>query len=205
MPRRRSKWACPATLATTPTSTPASTTPPPSASSCGLTIRCCPTTNGGAHRLPRPGLQHRSQRHGLPPAQRPNQSSRPDRTHFGPQPPPGRGTPCPALAAGRARVRALAQLIACEMHPLNNLRVLQYLKSPLGVDAPAKSAWYAHWLGLGFTALETMLQDARTSPFCHGDAPTLANCCGRSTTLSASRYRWRPIPACSVSAQPAES
>lgn len=88
--------------------------------------------------------------------------------------------PTPALlpldAPGRARVRALAQTIACEIHPLNNLRVLQYLERELNVDAEAKARWYRHWITLGFTALESLLQDSR-GDFCHGDAPTLADCC----------------------------
>jgi len=90
--------------------------------------------------------------------------------------------PMPALlpsdAVGRARVRAIAQSIACEIHPLNNLRVLQYLELTLGADAQARKAWYAHWVKLGFSALEVMLRDsASTGVFCHGDAPTLADCC----------------------------
>ncbi|WP_367850368.1 maleylacetoacetate isomerase [Rhodoferax sp. WC2427] len=94
----------------------------------------------------------------------------------------------PADAAGRARVRALAQLIACEMHPLNNLRVLQYLEGPLKLDKEARSAWYAHWVGLGFQALEAMLQDPRTGTFCHGDTPTLADCCLVPQLTNAERF-----------------
>ena len=95
----------------------------------------------------------------------------------------------PADAADRARVRSLAQLIACEMHPLNNLRVLQYLEGPLKVDKEAKSAWYAHWTGLGFKALEAMLQDPRTGRFCHGDTPTLADCCLVPQLYNAERFQ----------------
>ena len=95
----------------------------------------------------------------------------------------------PADAADRARVRALAQLIACEMHPLNNLRVLQYLEGPLGLEKTAQSAWYAHWVGLGFKALETMLQDSRTGRFCHGDTPTLADCCLVPQIYNAERFK----------------
>lgn len=90
--------------------------------------------------------------------------------------------PTPALlpsdALGRARVRALAQTIACEIHPLNNLRVLQYLQGPLGVDEDTKATWYRHWITLGFTALETLLaQSPETGVFCHGNTPGLADCC----------------------------
>lgn len=90
--------------------------------------------------------------------------------------------PEPALlprdALGRARVRALAQSIACEIHPLNNLRVLQYLEHDLKLDDVAKATWYRHWITLGFTAIESMLaNNQNTSTFCHGDTPGLADCC----------------------------
>lgn len=84
----------------------------------------------------------------------------------------------PGSAADRARIRALAQAIACDIHPLANLRVLRYLKQVLGVDDAGRDAWYRHWVGTGLTAVEAMLaNDARTGAFCHGDAPTLADCC----------------------------
>lgn len=95
----------------------------------------------------------------------------------------------PATPADRARVRALAQLIACEMHPLNNLRVLQYLEGPLKAHKDARSAWYAHWVGRGFKALEAMLQDSRTGTFCHGDTPTLADCCLVPQLYNAERFQ----------------
>lgn len=90
--------------------------------------------------------------------------------------------PEPALlprdALGRARVRGLAQAIACEIHPLNNLRVLQYLEHDLKLDEATKATWYRHWITLGFTALEAMLfQSSETGTFCHGDTPGLADCC----------------------------
>ena len=90
--------------------------------------------------------------------------------------------PTPALlprdALGRARVRALAQSIACEIHPLNNLRVLQYLENDLKLDEATRATWYRHWITLGFTALEAMLaNNAQTGSFCHGDTPGLADCC----------------------------
>ena len=90
--------------------------------------------------------------------------------------------PAPALlpsdALGRARVRALAQTIACEIHPLNNLRVLQYLERELKVDDDTKATWYRHWITLGFTALESMLANSPdTGTFCHGNTPGLADCC----------------------------
>ncbi len=90
--------------------------------------------------------------------------------------------PEPALlprdALGRARVRALAQSIACEIHPLNNLRVLQYLERDLQLDETTKATWYRHWITLGFTALEsTLANNPHTGMFCHGETPGLADCC----------------------------
>ncbi|CAM3377941.1 maleylacetoacetate isomerase [Polaromonas hydrogenivorans] len=101
--------------------------------------------------------------------------------------------PAPALlppdAAGRARVRAIAQTIACEIHPLNNLRVLQHLEATLGASAQAKSTWYAHWVALGFTVVESMLSEsAATGRYCHGDTPTLADCCLVPQIYNAERF-----------------
>lgn len=95
----------------------------------------------------------------------------------------------PADAAGRARVRALAQLIACDIHPLNNLRVLQYLQQQLQADEAAKNAWYVHWIREGFDALETRLQSPHTGRFCHGDNPTLADCCLVPQVYNARRFQ----------------
>lgn len=78
---------------------------------------------------------------------------------------------------GRARVRALAQLIACEIHPLNNLRVLKYLVRELKVEEEAKNAWYRHWVRSGLEAFERELQRLPPGRYCHGDTPTLADCC----------------------------
>ena len=82
----------------------------------------------------------------------------------------------PDAAADRARVRSLVQIVACDVHPLNNLRVLQYLTGELGADETAKTSWYRHWVARAFAALETNLAgDARTGAFCHGDRPGLAD------------------------------
>jgi maleylacetoacetate isomerase len=84
----------------------------------------------------------------------------------------------PAGAAARAAVRAFALGVACDIHPLNNLRVLRYLKSPLGIDDQGRNEWSRHWIALGFTAIERVLvQAGNTGPYCFGDAATLADCC----------------------------
>ena len=84
----------------------------------------------------------------------------------------------PRDAPGRARVRSIAYQIACDIHPVNNLHVNQYLKSAFGADADTQASWQRHWIGLGFEALETMLaRDAETGAFCHGDTPTIADIC----------------------------
>jgi maleylpyruvate isomerase len=92
-----------------------------------------------------------------------------DETH--PEPPL-----LPSDAAGSARVRSLALLVACEIHPVNNLRVLRYLTRTLKVDEDAKNAWYRHWAETGLAAFEAQLAaSSSTGRFCHGDAPTLAD------------------------------
>ena len=77
----------------------------------------------------------------------------------------------------RARVRAIAQAIACDIHPLNNLRVLRYLVGPMKASDEAKNEWYRHWVVEGLTALErTLTPAAGTGTFCHGDQPGMADC-----------------------------
>lgn len=94
-----------------------------------------------------------------------------DETH--PEPPL-----LPADAAGRARVRAIACAIACDIHPVNNLRVLEYLTGTLGQTPAVRDGWYRYWIDLGFEALEMQLaRDRATGRYCHGDAPTLADVC----------------------------
>ncbi|MFC5698802.1 maleylacetoacetate isomerase [Pseudomonas sp. GCM10022186] len=77
----------------------------------------------------------------------------------------------------RARVLEVANLIACDIHPINNLRVLGYLQQSLGVSAEQKSAWYAHWVAEGLAAVEELLRRHGVGPYCFGLAPTLADCC----------------------------
>ena len=82
----------------------------------------------------------------------------------------------PADPAARARVRSLAQIIACDIHPLDNLRVTNYLRDELGVGAEPGRVWYAHWIRTGFNALETRLaREPGTGKFCHGDQPGLVD------------------------------
>jgi maleylacetoacetate isomerase len=83
----------------------------------------------------------------------------------------------PKAPADRARVRALANLIACDIHPLNNLRVLKYLETRMGQAQAARDEWYRHWVSEGFRAIEAMLADPRTGAFCHGEGPGLADIC----------------------------
>lgn len=97
----------------------------------------------------------------------------------------------------RARVRAVAQIIAADIHPLDNLRVLRYLAKPLGHDEKAVETWFNHWIRLGFEAIEPMLRDRRTGNFCHGDAPGLADICLVPQMFNARRYPsfdMRPFP-----------
>jgi len=88
----------------------------------------------------------------------------------------------------RARIRALAQIIAADIHPLDNLRVLRYLAKPLGHDEKVIEQWFNHWIRLGFEALEPMLRDRRTGAFCHGNAPGLADICLVPQVFNAKRY-----------------
>ena len=98
----------------------------------------------------------------------------------------------PAAAAERARVRAIALAIACEIHPLNNLRVLGYLNKTLGIAEEQRNAWYRHWVETGLATLEAMLAgDPRTGVCCHGDIPTLADVCLVPQIFNAQRFKAR--------------
>ena len=89
----------------------------------------------------------------------------------------------------RARVRAIAQTVASEIHPLNNLRVLDYLSERLNLDRHQKLAWYQHWIDEGLRGIEQLLtDDRRTGLFCHGDMPTLADCCLIPQVYNARRF-----------------
>src|SRR5262249_22945969 len=95
----------------------------------------------------------------------------------------------PNTAEGRARVRALAQIIACEIHPLRDLRVLQHLAKELKQDEPAVQRWFNHWIALGFQAFEGLIAGhAETGTFCHGNQPGLADICLVPQVFNARRY-----------------
>lgn len=102
----------------------------------------------------------------------------------------------PAAPAERARVNALAQIVACDIHPLNNLRVTTYLERELGVDEQQKLSWYRHWVAQGFAALERLLDNPSTGAFCHGETPTLADICLIPQMYNARRFDCdlRPYP-----------
>jgi maleylacetoacetate isomerase len=102
--------------------------------------------------------------------------------------------PTPALLprtpAARARVRALALAVACEIHPLNNSKVLNYLTGPMAANDDTKRTWYHHWIAEGLGPLEAMLAGAReTGKFCHGDTPGLADCCLVPQLANARRFK----------------
>jgi len=95
----------------------------------------------------------------------------------------------PREAAARARVRQIAYAIACDIHPLNNLRVLGALRSRFGADDAAVNDWYRHWIAEGFTAIESLLANGRdTGTFCHGETPTLADICLIPQVANARRF-----------------
>jgi maleylacetoacetate isomerase len=96
----------------------------------------------------------------------------------------------PSHPADRARVRALAEIVACDIHPINNLRVLRYLTHSLDHDETVIATWYNHWIDAGFQALERLLVgDPRTGTFCHGEAPGIADIALVPQVVNAERYR----------------
>ena len=92
-------------------------------------------------------------------------------------------------ARDRARVRSLAQLIAADIHPLNNLRVMQYFENTWSVPQAERDEWIRHWIVEGFQAMETLLaNDPATGKFCHGQSPGLADCCLVPQVYNARRF-----------------
>lgn len=95
----------------------------------------------------------------------------------------------PADAAGRARVRMLAQIIACDIHPVNNLRVLTSLRAVFGAGDQNVINWFRHWVNEGFDPLEKILSSSsETGTFCHGDRPGLADICLAAQVLNNARF-----------------
>ena len=95
----------------------------------------------------------------------------------------------PAVARDRQRVRAIAAMVACDIHPLGNLRVQQYLERELGATQEQREAWSRHWIGKGFEAIERVLADSpATGEFCEGDRPTMADCCLVPQVYNARRF-----------------
>jgi maleylacetoacetate isomerase len=102
--------------------------------------------------------------------------------------------PRPALlptdAPGRARVRALAQAVACDIHPIGNLRMLQWIGTQFNADDEQKSLWMRHWVATGFQAIETMLASSTdTGRYCHGDTPSMADACLVPQVYNARRWK----------------
>ena len=94
----------------------------------------------------------------------------------------------PRGAVARAQVRAMAQIVACDIHPLNNLRVLGSLRDDLGADAAASGAWIARWMNAGFVALEAMIA-RHGGVYAYGDTPTFADCCLVPQVAAAQRFK----------------
>lgn len=95
----------------------------------------------------------------------------------------------PSSPRERARVRQLSLAMACDIHPLNNLRVLKYITGPLGAGEDARASWIEHWHATGLAALEADLaRDARRGRFCVGDTPTMADCCLVPQLFAATRF-----------------
>jgi len=91
---------------------------------------------------------------------------------------------------GRARVRSLSMLISSEIHPVNNLRVLQHLKRALGQGEDQANAWYRHWIADGLAKFEADLVNGNSAgTYCYGDAPTMADCCLVPQIFNAQRYQ----------------
>ena len=95
----------------------------------------------------------------------------------------------PATARDRARARAIAQAIACDVHPLNNLRVLQHFEKEWNVPTPEREEWVRHWIREGFAAVEMMLAEhLSTGTFCDGEQPGMADCCLVPQVYNARRF-----------------
>lgn len=95
----------------------------------------------------------------------------------------------PAAAEDRAYVRAVAQIVACEIHPLNNLRTLRYVKKSYGLDDEGVNVWYRHWIAEGLGSMEAFLASrGKTGKYCYRDQVTIADCCLVPQVFNAQRY-----------------
>jgi maleylpyruvate isomerase len=95
----------------------------------------------------------------------------------------------PVDPVGRARVRQISYVIACDIHPIDNLKVLNYLATELAVDGEGRKTWYRHWVMQGLGAVEELLADSdQTGKYCHGDQPTIADLCLVPQIYNANRY-----------------
>jgi maleylacetoacetate isomerase len=103
----------------------------------------------------------------------------------------------PADSLGRARVRSLSLIVACEIHPLNNPRVLKYVRNTLSHSQDEVDVWYRHWIADGLAKLEAELRRPGTGRHCHGDAPSMADCCLVPQIFNAQRFECdlKPYPA----------
>ncbi len=92
----------------------------------------------------------------------------------------------PADPVIRTRVRAVADIVACDIHPIDNLRVLKYLRGPLGQDEEAVTTWYNHWLAKGFDAIEALIEG---NGYCFGNSVSLADICLMPQIFNAHRFK----------------
>jgi len=100
----------------------------------------------------------------------------------------------PRTPAGRARVRALAEIVACDIHPINNARVLAYLTNVIKIDQQQLGDWYRHWVDVGLDSLEARLaREGETGKFCHGETPGLADICLIPQLFNAMRFDKDPL------------
>jgi maleylacetoacetate isomerase len=101
----------------------------------------------------------------------------------------------PSRPADRARIRGLAEIVACDIHPIDNMRVRRYIVDPLGFDDAMVGRWFNHWIGEGLGAFERLVaEDKRTGAFCHGDTPGIADICLFPQMLNANRYAFDLAP-----------
>lgn len=94
----------------------------------------------------------------------------------------------PEAPSERVLARRIANMIACDIQPLCNLRVLKYLEESLGLDEQARSSWYCHWVSVGLEAIEALLEETDAEQFCVGEQPSIADCCLIPQVYNAHRF-----------------